>query len=136
VAGGAAVVRRLGDAHRARRAGRPPDGPPLSDGDPARRVPPRGDRAAGAAPPGRHAGAPRSGGGGLPRDEPPRLRGLRRASPPRRPRRLMRAMLLRAQAPIATAPLGATALPTPGPGPGGLRVRVRACATCRTAMHV
>jgi alcohol dehydrogenase, propanol-preferring len=48
----------------------------------------------------------------------------------------MRAMLLRAQAPIATAPLGATALPTPEPGPGELRVRVRACATCRTDLHV
>jgi alcohol dehydrogenase, propanol-preferring len=48
----------------------------------------------------------------------------------------MQAMLLRAQAPIATAPLGATALPTPEPGPGELRVRVRACATCRTDLHV
>ena len=48
----------------------------------------------------------------------------------------MRAMLLRAQAPIASAPLGATALPTPEPGPGELRVRVRACATCRTDLHV
>jgi propanol-preferring alcohol dehydrogenase len=48
----------------------------------------------------------------------------------------MQAMLLRAQAPIATAPLGRTALPTPEPGPGELRVRVRACATCRTDLHV
>jgi alcohol dehydrogenase, propanol-preferring len=48
----------------------------------------------------------------------------------------MQAMLLRAQAPIATAPLGPTALPTPEPGPGELRVRVRACATCRTDLHV
>jgi len=48
----------------------------------------------------------------------------------------MRAMLLRAQAPIATAPLDATEVPTPEPGPGELRVRVRACATCRTDLHV
>jgi len=48
----------------------------------------------------------------------------------------MRAMLLRAQAPIGTAPLGATEVPTHDPGPGELRVRVRACATCRTDLHV
>ena len=48
----------------------------------------------------------------------------------------MRAMLLRAQAPIATAPLDATEVSTPEPGPGELRVRVRACATCRTDLHV
>jgi len=47
----------------------------------------------------------------------------------------MRAMLLRAQAPIATAPLGATA-PDARAGPGELRLRVRACATCRTDLHV
>ncbi len=50
--------------------------------------------------------------------------------------RLMRAMLLRAQSPITTAPLGAVELPTPQPGPGEVRVRVRACAACRTDLHV
>ncbi|MBI3630347.1 MAG: zinc-binding alcohol dehydrogenase family protein, partial [Candidatus Rokubacteria bacterium] len=48
----------------------------------------------------------------------------------------MRAMLLRAQAPIAAAPLGAAELPVPDPGPGEVRVRVRACGTCRTDLHV
>lgn len=48
----------------------------------------------------------------------------------------MRAMLLRAQAPVGRAPLDATEVPTPDPGPGELRVRVRACATCRTDLHV
>lgn len=48
----------------------------------------------------------------------------------------MRAMLLRAQAPIRSAPLGAAELPTPEPGPGEVRVRVRACGTCRTDLHV
>jgi propanol-preferring alcohol dehydrogenase len=49
---------------------------------------------------------------------------------------VMRAMLLRSQAPIATSPLAAAARPVPRPGPGELRVRVRACATCRTDLHV
>jgi len=45
-------------------------------------------------------------------------------------------MLLRSQAPIATAPLVSGELALPDPGPGELRVRVRACATCRTDLHV
>jgi propanol-preferring alcohol dehydrogenase len=48
----------------------------------------------------------------------------------------MLAMLLRGQAPIATAPLRAAELPVPEPAPGEIRVRVRACATCRTDLHV
>src|SRR5512134_1233295 len=48
----------------------------------------------------------------------------------------MRAMLLRAQAPIASDPLAAADLPLPEPGPGEVRVRVRACAACRTDLHV
>jgi propanol-preferring alcohol dehydrogenase len=48
----------------------------------------------------------------------------------------MRGMLLRSQAPIATAPLVSGELALPDPGPGELRVRVRACATCRTDLHV
>ena len=48
----------------------------------------------------------------------------------------MRAMLLRAQAPINVAPLEAVEIPTPEPGAGEVRVRVRACATCRTDLHV
>ncbi|HET7875739.1 MAG TPA: zinc-dependent alcohol dehydrogenase family protein [Methylomirabilota bacterium] len=48
----------------------------------------------------------------------------------------MRAMLLGAQAPIATSPLRASEVPAPEPGPGEVRVRVRACATCRTDLHV
>ena len=45
-------------------------------------------------------------------------------------------MLLRSQAPIATAPLVSGELALPEPRPGELRVRVRACATCRTDLHV
>jgi propanol-preferring alcohol dehydrogenase len=48
----------------------------------------------------------------------------------------MRAMLLLAQAPIATAPLALSEVGIPAPGAGDLRVRVRACATCRTDLHV
>ena len=48
----------------------------------------------------------------------------------------MRAMLLRAQAPIGTSPLGPAEIPAPSPGPGEVRVRVRCCATCRTDLHV
>jgi len=48
----------------------------------------------------------------------------------------MRAMLLRAQAPIASDPLVAAELARPEPGPGEVRVRVRACAACRTDLHV
>jgi propanol-preferring alcohol dehydrogenase len=49
---------------------------------------------------------------------------------------MMRAMLLRSQAPIASAPLVTADLPVPEPGPGEVRVRARACATCRTDLHV
>lgn len=48
----------------------------------------------------------------------------------------MRAMAVRAQAPIDRAPLSALELPVPEPGPGEIRVRVRACAACRTDLHV
>lgn len=48
----------------------------------------------------------------------------------------MRAMLLRAQSPVAASPLQAADIPTPEPGPGEIRVRVSACATCRTDLHV
>ena len=48
----------------------------------------------------------------------------------------MRAMLLAAQAPVASSPLGLTELPLPEPGPREVRVRIRACATCRTDLHV
>jgi alcohol dehydrogenase, propanol-preferring len=48
----------------------------------------------------------------------------------------MRGMLLRAQAPIASAPLALADLPVPEPGAGEVRVRVRACAACRTDLHV
>jgi alcohol dehydrogenase, propanol-preferring len=48
----------------------------------------------------------------------------------------MRAMLLRAQASIGTAPLEPAEVAEPTPGPGEVRVRVRCCATCRTDLHV
>jgi propanol-preferring alcohol dehydrogenase len=48
----------------------------------------------------------------------------------------MRAMLLRAQAPIGAAPLEAVEVASPLPVPGEVRVRVRCCATCRTDLHV
>lgn len=48
----------------------------------------------------------------------------------------MRAMILRAQRPIAEAPLEAHELTPPEPGSGEIRVRVIACATCRTDLHV
>lgn len=48
----------------------------------------------------------------------------------------MRAMLLAAQAPIATSPLEAAEIAEPTPGPGEIRVRVRCCAACRTDLHV
>jgi propanol-preferring alcohol dehydrogenase len=48
----------------------------------------------------------------------------------------MRAMLLRAPAPITEAPLEAAEIATPTPAPGEVRVRVRCCATCRTDLHV
>lgn len=48
----------------------------------------------------------------------------------------VQAMVLEAQAPIASAPLRAADLPLPEPGPGEILVRVRACAVCRTDLHV
>jgi alcohol dehydrogenase, propanol-preferring len=48
----------------------------------------------------------------------------------------MRAMLLRAQGSVATAPLEAAEIAPPTPGPGEVRVRIRCCATCRTDLHV
>jgi propanol-preferring alcohol dehydrogenase len=48
----------------------------------------------------------------------------------------MRAMLLRTQAPVATAPLEPTEVTPPAPGFGEMRVRVRCCATCRTDLHI
>ncbi|HSE04054.1 MAG TPA: alcohol dehydrogenase catalytic domain-containing protein, partial [Methylomirabilota bacterium] len=48
----------------------------------------------------------------------------------------MRAMLLRAQAPIAGSPLEPADIEAPIPAPGEIRVRVRCCATCRTDLHV
>ncbi len=48
----------------------------------------------------------------------------------------MLGMLLRAQAPIASAPLTRSEVPRPEPGAGEVRVRVRACALCRTDLHV
>ncbi len=48
----------------------------------------------------------------------------------------MRAMLLRAQAPIERSPLEAVEVAAPTPEPGEVRVRVRACAACRTDLHI
>lgn len=48
----------------------------------------------------------------------------------------MQAMVLRAQAPIARAPLRLEDVPRPAPGPGELLVRVAACGICRTDLHV
>lgn len=48
----------------------------------------------------------------------------------------MKAMVLRANAPIASAPLEWCDVPTPEPGPGEVRIQVRACAICRTDLHV
>ncbi|MCI0547952.1 MAG: zinc-dependent alcohol dehydrogenase family protein [Candidatus Rokubacteria bacterium] len=48
----------------------------------------------------------------------------------------MQAMLLERQAPIASAPLRAVALPSPEPTAGEVRVRILACAACRTDLHV
>jgi alcohol dehydrogenase, propanol-preferring len=48
----------------------------------------------------------------------------------------MRAMVLEAPAPIASAPLRIADLPRPDPGVGEIRVRVRACAVCRTDLHI
>jgi propanol-preferring alcohol dehydrogenase len=48
----------------------------------------------------------------------------------------MRAQVLHAAAPIASAPLVLEERPAPDPGPGEVRVRVHACACCRTDLHV
>ena len=48
----------------------------------------------------------------------------------------MRAMVLSAQAAIASAPLQFARIDAPAPGPREVRVRILACATCRTDLHV
>jgi len=48
----------------------------------------------------------------------------------------MKAMVLTANAPIASSPLQWRDAPTPEPGPGEARIRIRACAICRTDLHV
>jgi len=48
----------------------------------------------------------------------------------------MRAMVLGAPAPVATAPLRLTELPMPEPGPGEVQVEVELCGVCRTDLHV
>jgi propanol-preferring alcohol dehydrogenase len=48
----------------------------------------------------------------------------------------VKAAVLDAQAPIATAPLRFRDVPDPEPGPGEVRVRVLACGVCRTDLHV
>jgi propanol-preferring alcohol dehydrogenase len=45
-------------------------------------------------------------------------------------------MVLTSPAPIETAPLRMTELPTPEPGPGEVRVEVEVCGVCRTDLHV
>ena len=47
----------------------------------------------------------------------------------------MRAMLLRAPAPVETGPLEAVDLPEPTPGPGQIRLNVTACGICHTDLH-
>jgi propanol-preferring alcohol dehydrogenase len=48
----------------------------------------------------------------------------------------MRAMVLRAPAPIAAQPLGAEAWPVPVPGSGEILVQISACGVCRTDLHI
>jgi propanol-preferring alcohol dehydrogenase len=48
----------------------------------------------------------------------------------------MRAMVLRAPAPIAAQPLAGESWPVPAPGPGEILVRVNACGICRTDLHI
>jgi alcohol dehydrogenase, propanol-preferring len=48
----------------------------------------------------------------------------------------MRAMVLRANAPVTERPLDPTEVEDPEPCAGEVRVRVRACAICRTDLHV
>lgn len=48
----------------------------------------------------------------------------------------MRAIVLRAQAPIDARPLSAEDVPEPEPGAGEVLVRVGACGVCRTDLHI
>ena len=48
----------------------------------------------------------------------------------------MKAAVLKANAPITSAPLKLEDWPDPVPGPGEVVVRVHCCATCRTDLHV
>ena len=48
----------------------------------------------------------------------------------------MRAIELRASAPITSEPLQLVERDLPEPGPGEVRVRVHACACCRTDLHI
>ncbi|OPZ12327.1 MAG: Alcohol dehydrogenase [candidate division BRC1 bacterium ADurb.BinA364] len=48
----------------------------------------------------------------------------------------MRAMRLRAPAPIEEKPLLLEQTPMPEPGPGQIRLRVKACAVCHTDLHI
>jgi propanol-preferring alcohol dehydrogenase len=50
----------------------------------------------------------------------------------------MKALLLRAQLPLAVqaAPLELAEIPTPDPEPGQVRIRIRACGICHTDLHI
>jgi alcohol dehydrogenase, propanol-preferring len=48
----------------------------------------------------------------------------------------MKAAVLNAPAPIASAPLAFTDVPAPQPGEGQVLIRVRYCGVCRTDLHV
>ncbi|MDQ3812989.1 MAG: zinc-dependent alcohol dehydrogenase family protein [Armatimonadota bacterium] len=48
----------------------------------------------------------------------------------------MKAMLLRAPAPVAEHPLELADVSLPEPGPGEIRVAVRACGVCHTDLHI